>query len=91
MCGHGTGHRGGGGEWREETNGKERGRKNGERRNGRRDKDEGGARVRRADNPNHRIRRMHPHGFAALRDRARPRTPAEPICPLPSTVAHLLE
>lgn len=87
MCGHGTGHgEEGGGNEQKGKGQKERGK---EKR--RRDKDEGGARVRRADNPNHRIRRMHPHGFAALRDRARPRTPAEPICPLPSTVAHLLE
>ena len=72
------------------TNRKERNRKNEERRNG------GGMREERGCNA--RITRTTGSIRAGciLTDsrryiRARASTPAEPICPLPSTVAHLLE
>lgn len=74
----------------EETNRKERSRKNGERRNG------GGIRTREERGCSARITRTTGSAGCIFTDsrryvRARARTPAEPICPLPSTVAHLLE
>jgi len=78
-----------GGRGERKTNRKERGRKNEERRNG------GGIRTREGE-CDARITRTTGSAGCILTDsrryvRARVRTPAEPICPLPSTVAYLLE